>query len=365
MLLVVLLAGAAPAGVGNNCEICGGPFAKTYYVVEDLVRQTKKHICEACSKSKTVCAACDLAVVPKTMVKLEDGRILCELDAKGAILSEELARDIFQEVKREAQQILVHWPPLPDRNITVELVNRDQFVKEYRRRPGIEDPEKLLGLTRSRTKDETNFEHHIYLLNGVLRPQFEATCAHEYVHTWLNEHEKRGRKLDKDSEEGVCELISYKYLAARTQTNEMNRILASSYTRGQIEALVAVEQKYPFHRLVAWIHEGVDSWLDKDKLERVLELKKAVAPPTEDFAWAPNVPVPVPDKLVLKGISGGAARRFALINDRTFGKDEELKVRVGTSNVVVRCLEVREKSVLIRVKGQNDATELFLRGARP
>ncbi|HEY2952761.1 MAG TPA: protein DA1, partial [Verrucomicrobiae bacterium] len=267
-----------PVQAGAQCEICQAEFIKEYFIVEDSIRLVKKHVCEKCSKSKTVCSACHLAVNPKTMVKLEDGRILCEWDARGAILSQEQAGTIFNEVKREVQTMLSHWPPLPDRNITVHLVSRDQFVKEYRRNPGFDNPEKLLGLTRSSLDAETNHEHTIYLLNGVLKAQFMATCAHEYAHAWLREHGKRTRQLDKDTVEGFCELISYKFCALKNETNEIARLLASDYTHGQIHALIAAEEKYQFYRVISWVHEGEDSWLDKDELNRLLALKTEEAP---------------------------------------------------------------------------------------
>jgi hypothetical protein len=285
--------------------------------------------------------------------------------ARVSVVSEAEAGDIFNKVKREVQRILAHWAPLPDRDITTYLVNRDQFVKEYRRTPGIDNPENLLGLTRSRHTDETNSEHYIYLLNGVPKPQFMAVCAHEYSHTWLNEHQQRSRTLDKDTIEGFCELVAYKFCALNNETNEMNRILASDYTRHQIDALVAADERYQFHRVIQWILEGVDSWLDQDKLERLLAVKKEGEELAAAFAWLPTVTAPGPDTLILKSISGSAGRRFALINNRTFATNEEGKVRVGQSNVIVRCVEIRDKSVVLQIKGQNGTLELALAPSRP
>jgi hypothetical protein len=353
---------AAPAETPSRCEICQGPFVETIYIVEDRIRQVKKHICLACSKSKIICSACGLAANPRTLRKLEDGRILCELDVKGAVLAEFEARDIFHEVKREMQRMLAHWTPLPETNITAYLVNRDDFIKEYRRKPSMDDPEKLLGLTRSSSSDGTNYEHHIYLLSGVLKPQFMAVCAHEYTHTWLNEHSIRGRTLDKDTEEGFCELMAWKYCAAKNDKAELNRILDNTYTRGQVDALIAAEQRYQFHRVIDWIHRGEDSWLDKDKLERLLALKAApdAGTPLEPLWQRTVVPTPVPDTLVLRNLSGTGNRRLALINNQTLAKGEEARVRVGQTNVQVRCLEIRERSVLLRIGGRTEPMELFL-----
>jgi len=58
--------------------------------------------------------------------------------------------------------------------------------------------------------------------------------------------------------------------------------------------------------------------------------------------------------------SGGRARKFVLINDCTLTRNEEGRVRIGTSNVVVRCLDIRDHSAVIQVRGASAATELFL-----
>src|SRR5262245_27076459 len=77
-----------PAVAASRCEICQADLSKESFLVEDTVRQVKKQVCESCSKSNVRCSACNLAVNLQTMLKLEDGRILCELDAPGAILAE-------------------------------------------------------------------------------------------------------------------------------------------------------------------------------------------------------------------------------------------------------------------------------------
>ena len=84
------------------------------------------------------------------------------------------------------QRMLAHWSPLPDANITPYLVNRDDFIKEFQRKPSVENPEKLLGLTHSTTRDGTNYDHRIYLLSGILKPQFKEEIA-----DWLGKQIRR------------------------------------------------------------------------------------------------------------------------------------------------------------------------------
>ena len=73
----------------------------------------------------------------------------------------------------------------------------------------------------------------------------------------------------------------------------------------------------------------------------------------------PNAPLADVRDLVLKGISGGKDRRLALINNRTVENGEEAEFKFGNRTVKVRCVEIREKSVVIRVDGQSK--EIFLR----
>ena len=69
----------------------------------------------------------------------------------------------------------------------------------------------------------------------------------------------------------------------------------------------------------------------------------------------------MPDTLLLKGISGPISRRLALINDRTLAKNEQGRVRVGQTHLIVRCLDITDCSVVILVQGAVKKTELFLR----
>lgn len=58
------------------------------------------------------------------------------------------------------------------------------------------------------------------------------------------------------------------------------------------------------------------------------------------------------DELELKSISGPQKRRFALLNDQTLGVGESARVRLGKGEVRVKCLEIRNDSVLVSVNGE-------------
>ena len=104
--------------------------------------------------------------------------------------------------------------------------------------------------------------------------------------------------------------------------------------------------------------------LYRDALEKIREGWQGSVLPHEVPApvWATTPPPvrPAPDTLVLKGISGTSARRFALINDQTFMVNEKATVRLGSRNVLLHCLETRDRSALVQVVGSDKKQELQL-----
>jgi hypothetical protein len=62
--------------------------------------------------------------------------------------------------------------------------------------------------------------------------------------------------------------------------------------------------------------------------------------------------------LNLRGVSGPAARRIALINNLTFVAGEEGSVRTTAGMLKIRVLEVLEKSVRVVIEGEGVAREL-------
>jgi len=71
-----------------------------------------------------------------------------------------------------------------------------------------------------------------------------------------------------------------------------------------------------------------------------------------------NPPVAVID-LKLKGISGTANRPLAIINNQTFGANEEAVVATAVGPVRIRCLEIKTDYVRIVVNGQERILSLF------
>ncbi len=76
---------------------------------------------------------------------------------------------------------------------------------------------------------------------------------------------------------------------------------------------------------------------------------------------APQQPSFVLSQLALKGISGLKGQRLALINSATVGIGELAEIRFGQQTVKIRCLEIRDRSVLIALDSTGETRELKLR----
>jgi len=69
----------------------------------------------------------------------------------------------------------------------------------------------------------------------------------------------------------------------------------------------------------------------------------------------------VAGSVVLKGISGVRGKRLALLNNRTMEAGEEADFKVNNQLVKIKCVEVREKSVVIGLEGTTETKEIHLR----
>lgn len=78
------------------------------------------------------------------------------------------------------------------------------------------------------------------------------------------------------------------------------------------------------------------------------------------YGGAPLQPPPKYEDLELKGISGTKKRRFALLNNQTFMEGETAAVKFGDGTIRVRCVEIKEDSVVIEVGRDKEPREVFL-----
>jgi hypothetical protein len=72
-------------------------------------------------------------------------------------------------------------------------------------------------------------------------------------------------------------------------------------------------------------------------------------------------PAPVATQLYLKGISGSKAQPLALINNATVAPGENADIRCDGQAIRLRCIEIRDRSVLIEIVSTGEIRELKLR----
>jgi len=342
--------------------VCDEKIGKLTYFWDDKVAGGKKTVCEKCSALTTVCYLCGLPA-KKEITELSDGRILCARDVKSAVLDDKVAEQIIREVKDGLDRLFSRFITFPETNVTVALADRVNLQELFKFAGNDATCPNVWGYHQSKTNNH-RLTHDIHLLSGLPRALLKATCAHEYTHAWMRENvsPERQESLSSNATEGFCELVSYLLMDAQQEENQMNVIKSNAYTRGQIHLFLQAERRFGFNEVVEWVQYGEDSQLLADDVARI---RRVAMPGRTNTAASFSFPAvesrPPPDELTLKGIKWSKTRPMATINDRVFEVRETLPVRVGKTNVTVRCLAIREDSVVIQVVGSKEQQTLKLK----
>jgi len=347
----------------ERCGICGKPFGSTIYTVTDKVTHGKVFICYDCASCPDDCYICSRPV-RANYTKLPDGRFLCARDARTAVLNAAKAQEICEGIRDTLDKMFSRFLSLPSTNVAVGLVDRVNLYDELTVVGNDFECPDILGYIHSRTNG-ASLSHSISLMSGLPLAEFQATCAHEYAHAWVFENvpPERRKTLSRDAHEGFCELVAYLLMNSLHAEEQMSKMLRNTYTRGQIDLFIAAEKQYGLNDVLDWMQWGVSPRLKAADPGDI----RNVEMPRPKSTLAANVPVygpsqvSAPTRLLLKGISSAQNKPLALINDRTFAVGESGSVRVGTTNVSVRCLAIGDRSVRIQMLDTGVETELELR----
>jgi len=184
--------------------------------------------------------------------------------------------------------------------------------------------------------------------------QLKETCAHEFSHAWVGENVDRAQRgLGRDAEEGFCEMVGYLLMDSQSEEGEKKRVLANHYTRGQVQLFIEAEQRYGFDQILDWMKYGVAEELEPGHLEEIRDVKMpapksiAVNPVVQNNFNRTNAP-PVPAVIKLQGILCGNSP-VAIINGHSFSVNEVDKVKLGKTEVNIRCLQIQKESVRIQI----------------
>jgi len=86
---------------------------------------------------------------------------------------------------------------------------------------------------------------------------------------------------------------------------------------------------------------GKDPFFPRSSRRKVVVRTVETAPPDPT----------VPSFIKLKGISSAQGRKLAIINNYTLGEGEERELKVNGQILKLRCIEIKEKSVIIESGG--------------
>ena len=347
------------------CAVCGKPIEDVYYSIEDQVTLEKRHVCRDCEQSYPVCFVCGLPADTNAVgfVQLSDHRVLCARDSKSAVLGEDQGLRACREVRDGLDRLFSRFTAFPETNVTVRLMDRVRLLELFKLAGNDNQCPNVWGITQTKT-NHNRLHFVISLMTGLPLSWFQATCAHEYTHTWVAEHLAAARKngLSRDAEEGFCELVAFLYMDSLNDEAQKARILRNAYTRGQIAFFVAAEKTYGFNEILDWMQFGTDDRLSASEPGRIRAIATRSAT-SRGLPWAApgTLPYPVPGSLTLKAIFWDPKQPSALINNRRFRLNELATVRVGATNIVVRCLAITEDSVRVRLAGSDREQTLWLK----
>ncbi len=344
------------------CAVCRNRIEGEFFWFMSPALTERQSVCIECQRLAHRCRICRLPVSHRAR-QLPDGSYLCAADFDAAVLDDSEASRICAEARRGCEDIFAGSGVVPSPRLRLTIVSSGRLAELRQGRETWHD-ENLFSLTRTTVDAAGIKSHETFLLNGLGPARLAAVIAHEYAHAWVEDNVTNPVHLDRDALEGFCDLIAYKLMVRTGETREKMVLLASAQARGQMSGFIQAELPQEFARTLAWVKTGMrPAGLGEVSLVRQSRLSPgAQGPATATLpVWPPPrmLITPVPDEIQLRGISGPPGRRLALINDATVAMGESCRVRVGSTNRNVRCLEVRDRSVLVEIDGQPQ--ELVLR----
>jgi hypothetical protein len=363
LLMACFCFGAPLAARGDTCAICGREIQGTVYVVTDKVTNEKKLVSSDCIKLPR-CSICGLPVKDNGVV-LPDGRYLCARDARTAVVKADDAERICAQVKDDLDRRFSRFTVFPA-NVDVAVIDRIDVDSMFSPAGNDFESPNLLGCIRPETVNrETRYK--MRLMTGLPLAELKATCAHEYSHAWVGENVSKERRagLGHDAEEGFCELVAYLLMDSQREEGQKKFILQNRYTRGQIDLFIEAEKRYGFDQVLDWMKYGVTERLEAGHIDQLRDVKM---PPAKSVAGNPaiyhnnhntNQPALAVTTIKLQGVLWGN-QSVAIINGRSFFANELNQMKIGGTNVTIRCLEIRKKSVRIQNIDSGKEQELSL-----
>jgi hypothetical protein len=166
------------------------------------------------------------------------------------------------------------------------------------------------------------------------------------------------------------EAIKWLTLAANQSNTMAQAELAGAYFNGQFVKADLLEA-YKWGDIAAHAPPSVqgsivgssirDQAILKMSFDEIAKAKQRVATFYSHVPFTHEPPEPSwVAQIRLTGVSGPVSSRLAIINNQTFGAGDTSILKVAGKTVQVHCLEIRDKSALIRITGMDRPKVLIL-----
>ena len=245
----------------NYCDSCYGQIATRCRICNEIITGSyvsdfsgKYKYCKNCYDSYPHCSNCGVPV--GTMgVKLGDGRSICP-DCYGiSVFTQNVADNLFENVKKDMAGQLKLKVNFPVKKIT--LVDKTR-LREIQKNQNIEyaPEDKVSGIHYYEKLDGNVVKSEIYILNGLTPERAFCVIAHEYAHAWQSENCPDGQ--DIKVREGFAEWVSYKMARAKGYEEEAGILLKTSdpvYGAG-LKEIIETEKKYGEKGVLNFVRTG-------------------------------------------------------------------------------------------------------------
>ena len=331
---------ATAAETNYVCVVCGkGPLTGRIWLHQ------RGAVCNECYQLPNRCSLCGLPI-GKDFAKTPDGRFLCAFDKATAVLDAAEAREVFTDARRELLGLFGRSFALNNPEVTVNLFDVDYWSEN-----GRSDGLHKFGFSSTRKSARGEATHLVVMLSGRSRAELAATAAHEYTHLWINENRPADHAIDADTQEAICELVAYKLVAARGQTDLQQLILANPYTHGEITKLIALEKENGIAYVFNWVKSGTTTRLES-------RTSALAAPLTRGTFTTTNTPAALPEMLKLGGLMLDGQDRQAVVGGVSFSVGETKWVKLRSRSVRLHCREITRTGVVLELDGQREPVTL-------
>jgi len=339
LILILFAAALAVSAEETNyyCIVCGkGPLTGHLWL------HPRGAICDDCEKLPDHCSICGLPVKNGDgHIKTGDGRLICRFDKADVILTQDQAKDLFEQTRDEVVDLYGRQFTLKYPDVTVNIFDVD-YWSEKGRSGGLHK----FGFAHTRTAGDGAHTHEVVMLSGRTRAEMTAVAAHEYTHLWIWENCPENHQIDDDTVEAICELTAYKLMEKKKDADMQKRILENLYTNGKIKDLVAVERDGGTDYVLNWV---------KNSRAEMFDAGANLAPlPAPSVPVAPVTlgPRPLPQGLKFSGIMAFGKEQLAVINGQEFAAGDQKTVKLRDRSVLIHCVTVHEGEITVEANGQ-------------